>query len=361
MGENENPKYLRVPLRAAKAAAAVLAITVATAVVLMWPDGVDAEIGAGFASKTEKATVEGVERGPCPPPQPGQCVSADVRLESGSDEGSTVSILLGDEGLAPDLSVGDSIRVFEGATADPSSAGPATGPGVYTFADFERRMPLGLLALAFVGLVVVFGRRQGLRSLLGLAISLLVIVIFMLPALLDRGEPLLIALVGSLAVMLITISLAHGLGPKSIAAMLGTALCLLLIAGMVIGALGVLDDLTVSQSSTVFALRLANPELGFGELYRRAALVGRDHVSATVNTLVLAYVGSSLPILLLFTSGSIGLGTVINSELVATEIVAMLVGSIGLIAAVPLTTALAAGLAQGAAPAEIGEVHAHAR
>jgi uncharacterized membrane protein len=110
------------------------------------------------------------------------------------------------------------------------------------------------------------------------------------------------------------------------------------------------------------ALRAANPNLGFGELYRRALVVGRDHVSATVNTLVLAYVGSSLPILLIFSSGDLGLVDAVNVELVAKEIVATLVGSIGLITAVPLTTAMAGLLAGGLSADSLraGEATAHA-
>jgi uncharacterized membrane protein len=119
----------------------------------------------------------------------------------------------------------------------------------------------------------------------------------------------------------------------------------LLLAGMVIGALGVLDDVTVSQASTVLALHGANPALGFRELFERALKVGRDHVSATVNTLVLAYAGASLPVLLIFSSSELGFGEALNLEIVAKEVVATLVGSIGLIAAVPVTTALAALLA----------------
>jgi uncharacterized membrane protein len=114
---------------------------------------------------------------------------------------------------------------------------------------------------------------------------------------------------------------------------------------MVIAALGVLDDVTVSQASTVMALRSANPALAFRELFARAMRVGRDHVSATVNTLVLAYVGASLPVLLIFSSAELGLGDALELEVVASEVVATLVGSIGLIAAVPVTTALAAALA----------------
>jgi uncharacterized membrane protein len=205
--------------------------------------------------------------------------------------------------------------------------------------------------------------------------------------------------VGSLAVALITIPLAHGGGPKSIAALLGTAASLLLtallasvfteaahltgfssdeasylllagadisldgllLAGMVVGALGVLDDVTVSQASTVMALRSANPALGFRELFARAMRVGRDHVSATVNTLVLAYVGASLPVLLIFSSADLGLGDALELEVVATEVVATLVGSIGLIAAVPATTALATALALTEPPERLaGTGHGHA-
>ena len=194
----------------------------------------------------------------------------------------------------------------------------------------------------------------------------------MVPAILDGKPPLAVAIVGSLAVALITIPLAHGGGPKTLAAVLGTAASLLLtallaliftkaahltgfsneeapaldlaganislegllLAGMVIGALGVLDDVTVSQASTVLALRSANPTLRFGQLFAVAQRVGRDHVSATVNTLVLAYVGASLPILLIFSSSDLGFGEALSTEVVATEVVATLVGSIGLIAAV---------------------------
>ena len=109
----------------------------------------------------------------------------------------------------------------------------------------------------------------------------------------------------------------------------------LLLAGIVIGALGVLDDVTISQASTVLALRHANPSLGFRELFGRALQVGRDHVSATGSTLVLAYMGAALPILLLFSATELGVSDAVNFEIVAKEIVATLVGSIGLIAAVP--------------------------
>jgi uncharacterized membrane protein len=127
---------------------------------------------------------------------------------------------------------------------------------------------------------------------------------------------------------------------------------------MVIGALGVLDDVTVSQASTVMALYRANPRQGFVRLFGEGLSVGRDHIAATVNTLVLAYAGAALPVLLVFSVGQVGFGNAINSEVVAGEIVAMLVGSIGLIAAVPLTTALAALAARRMSPADLVDAHA---
>ncbi len=374
-----------------KAIVGAIALATIVAVVILWPGDTDTELAAGLAAPTERAEVTSVTYAECPPPQPGTCGEAEVRLDSGEDE-ETAILNLGGGGLAPELEVGDAIRVSGVEVPAGTTAAAETSGTAYNFVDFERRAPMLWLALAFAALVVVFGRLRGALSLLGLAASLLVVVLFIVPAILDGTSPLAVAVVGSLAVMLLTISLAHGLGPKSLAAMLGTSASLLLVAllalvfteltnltglaseeatllqlnnfdvsldglllaGMVIAALGVLDDLTVSQAATVLALRRASPELRFGELYRRAIDVGRDHVSATVNTLVLAYVGASLPILLIFSQSDIGFIDAVNLELIAQEIVGMLVGSIGLIAAVPITTALAARLM----PAELGAGHA---
>jgi uncharacterized membrane protein len=362
--------------RAFSVVVALLAVATAIAMIALWPGDVDAPVSEGLAAETERAEVTSVTYEACPPPQTGQCGTAEVRLESGPDNGEVVSLTLGGAGLEPELGPGDDVRVAR------AEAGPTPDP-TYTLTDFERRSPLLWLAVVFAALVVLFGRLRGALSLVGLAISLAVVVGFIVPAILDGTAPLPVAIVGSLAIMLATVSLAHGIGPKSLAAMLGTAVSLalvallalaftnlahitglaseeaaillqggadvslegLLLAGIVIAALGVLDDVTVSQASTVLALRAANPGQGFRELYAGALRVGRDHVSATVNTLVLAYVGASLPLLLIFSSGEIGLVDALSTELIAKEVVGTLVGSIGLIAAVPITTALAAVLA----------------
>lgn len=351
------------------------AVATAIAVVVLWP-GDDRPTVSGPAGESEVADVLSVSELACPPPAPGECVSAEIELRSGPDEGTTQTMQLGVAGEpVADLSVGDEIRVLR-------AEAPDTAAVTYSFADFERRGPLIWLAIAFAVLVILFARLRGALSLLGLGISLAIILGFIVPAILSGEAPFAVAIAGSLAVMLVTIPLAHGIGAKSMAAMLGTTLSLLLtaglalaatelthltglsseeailldvsgadislqgllIAGMVIGALGVLDDVTVSQASTVFALRTVDAAQGFGELFGRALSVGRDHVTATVNTLVLAYAGSALPVLLVFGASDASLGAVSNIELVAREIVATLVGSIGLIAAVPITTALAAWL-----------------
>lgn len=259
----------------------------------------------------------------------------------------------------------------------------------YFISDHVRRFPLWVLTLAFVGVVLAVGRWHGLASLVGLAASFLVIVRFIVPAILSGADPLVIAISGSLVIMTTTLFVAHGVGWKTVVALAGTAASLLLTAllagfaigfarltgiatdeaatlqilsgeidarglllgGIIIGALGVLDDVTMAQASSVFELRRANPLLSAAELYRRGMRVGRDHIASTVNTLVLAYAGASLPLLIILASGSEPLGTLINRDIIATEVVRTLVGSIGIVAAVPITTFLA-GLAAARLDAE---------
>lgn len=247
--------------------------------------------------------------------------------------------------------------------------------------DRKRGPALWALAGAFALFVVAVGRWHGLGALLGLGTSFLIIGRFMIPGILAGRDPVVIAIVGALVLVSTTLLLAHGPSLKTALAMAATALALLatgvlavvcaallelgglaqeepaalfaltagaidprglLLAGFVIGALGVLDDVTATQVSTVQELRQADPGLGARELYRRAMNVGRDHVAATVNTLLLAYAGAALPLLLLLATQGESVGILVQRELFATEVARTLVGSIGIVAAVPLTTALAA-------------------
>jgi uncharacterized membrane protein len=354
------------------------------------------ELGPALSAASERAEVDRIESLACSGFQTDTCRRVEATLLSGAGQGDLATFELGVGGPNPDLDVGDEVRVV--GQAQPAG-GPPTAAPTHTLTDFERRAPMLWLVLAFAALVIVFGRLRGALSLVGLGLSLAVVVAFIVPAILEGTEPLAVAVVGSFAVMFATIPLAHGLGPKSLAAILGTAASLLLtvglavlfvelthltglsgeeatllqaneldvslrglvLAGIVIAALGVLDDMTVSQASTVMALRAADPTQGFRELFVGALRVGRDHVSATVNTLVLAYVGASLPLLLIFSAATLDFLEVVNFEVLAAEIVATLVGSIGLIAAAPITTALAALMAGRLPPeqaADEGAAHA---
>jgi uncharacterized membrane protein len=383
--------------RALTAVAVILAAGTAAGLAILWPGDSETRIQGGLAVESEQAEVVEVRETLCPGLGNQRCQLAEARLTSGPDAGELVELQLSAiQGFDPDLDPGDDIRVTKAPEPPPGQEAVA-GPG-YAFYDFQRGTPMLVLAIAFAAIVLLFGRLRGALSLAGLGFSLALVLLFVVPSILDGEPALAVAVVGSLAVALITIPLAHGAGPKSLAAVLGTAASLLLtallaliftkathltglsseegtflqlagadlslegllLAGMVVGALGVLDDVTVSQASTVLALRSANPDLRFRQLFGTALRVGRDHVSATVNTLVLAYVGASLPLLLIFSSTDLGVGEALSTELVAKEVVATLVGSIGLIAAVPLTTALAAVLALEEEPDALAEhMHSH--
>lgn len=362
--------------------------------VTLWPEQRTFESPFSSVPDSVSAEVTGLTTIQCAIAGLTRCQEVMIELRGGPDEGTTQTFSIGQTADDPELSLGDRILVSprpEGSLAPGFEGG-------YAFVDFDRSRTLIVLLVVFAGLVLLLSRWQGLRSLVGVLGSLLVIVYFVVPAILDGGSPVGVALVGALAVMFLTIPLTHGIGPKSLAACLGTAISLvltlliadvattsarltglaseegaylrvaatdvslsgLLVAGMVIAALGVLDDLTVSQSSTVLALRAANPLLGGRELFTRGLAVGRDHLAATVNTLVLAYAGAALPILLIFSLGGWSFRGAVTSEVVAAEVVATLVGSIGLIAAVPITTGLAAFLASRLEPAELAGAGAHA-
>ncbi|MDQ3065990.1 MAG: YibE/F family protein [Actinomycetota bacterium] len=364
-------------------ALAVLIAATVIGLVTLWPSARSVEPPPGLLRPdTLGAKVVAIAATPCPSPGQAGCRRVTVELKEGKRAGARANLTVIDPPDRLSLDVGDALRVAENRLPPEAVLG-GVRVDRYSLADFERRAPLAWLALAFAALVVLAGRWKGVRALVGLAASLAVVIGFVVPAILDGRSTAGVALVGSLAIMLLTLTITHGLGPKTLAASLGTAMSLvialglgslfielshltglssdeaiylrtavgdvsvqgLLLAGIVIAALGVLDDLTVSQASTVLALRRANPALGGRALFRSAVDVGQDHVAATVNTLVLAYAGASLPVLLIFSLGDVSFGEALNSEAVASEVVATLVGSIGLVAAVPITTAIAALLA----------------
>ncbi len=359
--------------------------------VMLWPDGDRAAsaLDLGFDSELIDGTVRSAEVGPCNATAPGsdiECRTYGVRLSEGPDAGETIPLELQDSPTTVRLAPGDRIVLAL-----------ATQPDVpadlrYTFADFQRQRPLALLTLVFVAAVVALGRWRGARALVGLGLSLLVLTRFVLPSILEGNNAIAVSLVGSSVIMLLALYLSHGFNDRTTTAVIGTLASLgltgvlaaifvglthltgladedarilqvasqqvslsgLLLGGIIIGTLGVLDDVTVTQVSAVWQLHQANPDMGLRRLYRSALAIGRDHIASTVNTLVLAYAGASLPLLVLFVEVQRGLGDVLTGETVATEVVRTLVGSIGLVASVPITTLLAAVVISGRAGADGG-------
>ncbi|MFI6804610.1 YibE/F family protein [Streptomyces luteogriseus] len=381
-----------------KVIAAILipfAAAVLVGLAVLWPGGAPSHerTGVGFDRQTQEATVTEVVDVSCkeagasgvPPTgdtstaegssavqqEKGTCKRATIRVDSGDDKGRTFT-----EIVQPD----QSRQLHEGQEVVVAYEPSAPKDLQYSVTDINRRLPMGLLAGIFAIAVVVVGRLRGVMALVALAISFMVLNFFILPAILQGSNPLVVAVVGASAIMLIALYLCHGLSARTSVAVLGTLISLLLIgtlgsvfidwaaltgntddntglihglyptidmsglllAGVIIGSLGVLDDVTVTQTSAVWELHEANPSMGWRGLYRAGIRIGRDHIASVVNTLVLAYAGAALPLLLLFSIAQSSVGTVANSELVAEEIVRTLVGSIGLVASVPVTTALAA-------------------
>ena len=356
--------------------AGVVTLTLA-GMVLLWPRG-----ALPGNEAPPEPLIDGIVRSvtslDCPPDEfsgaRGPCLTVEVEVLAGPDAG-TISTIEVREDEYPRFAAGDRVKLVRSET---------DGEVEYFVQDFLRLRPLLLLAILFVATVLLVGRWHGVRSLVGLALSLGVVVKFIVPALLAGRSPAAVAVVGALAIMVSTLYLTHGLNEMTTAAVVGTAAALVLtvllgivfveltkltglasdeanlarfavagldlkglvLAGLIIGALGVLDDVTVSQSSTVFAVHAADPEQSWGVLFRRAMSVGRDHIASTVNTLFLAYAGASLALLVLFSTGGLAVGEVLNLEVLATELVRTMAGSIGLISAVPLTTALAASMAK---------------
>ena len=259
------------------------------------------------------------------------------------------------------------------------------GNDSFYITDYIRRDSLVWLFLIFIVLAAVIAKWRGVTSIIGMGISFLVIFSFILPKISAGSNPVEIAILGSLVIIPATFFLSHGFNKKTIVAIAGTLIALiitgilanmfveaskltgfaseeagflqvakqgamnmkgLLLAGIIIGVLGVLDDITISQSAIVFQLKEANEKLKFNELYKRAMNVGQDHISSMVNTLVLVYTGAALPLLLLFIDNPHPFSEVVNYEIIADEIVRTLVGSIGLILAVPITTVIASLVAE---------------
>jgi len=358
--------------RLALAVIAPLAAATLVAMVWLWPPGVVVPEQQG-APEQRDGTVTAIEREPCPEPASERvngCGTVQVLLAGGDRAGKTVSAPLPDGPGAPEVGEGDDVQVIVSSAPEGD---------VYAVVDHQRASGLWVVVGAFALAILAFGRLRGLSAMAGLAVTFAVLLLFVVPAILAGEAPLLVAIVGSSAIMLTVLYLTHGFALSTTVAVLGTLVSLsltgllsaaavgtlhltgvsddlstslgmshdvnmqgLLLAGIVIGSLGVLDDVTITQAATVDEVARANPAYGFRELYNAGTRVGRSHIASVINTIILAYAGSSLPLLILVVANNDSLGGVVTDQVIAQEIVRSVVATLGLIAAVPVTTGLAA-------------------
>jgi uncharacterized membrane protein len=348
--------------------------------VMVWPDGSGreaAQAGAdeiGLLTQQLAATVETVEDGLCSystPDNRQNCRTITFTVHEGPEPGALVVLPefnLDQVTQAPDLAVGDEVILgYEDST------------NFYFYIDRQRSGLLLWLGLAFGLVVVALARIRGLLALAAMALTLAVLVGFVAPSVIDGNDPLVVSVLAASLIAFVSLYLTHGFSPTTTVALAGTLGALgltlaiswfcfglarftgyqtetgillpliadidvssLLLGGAVLGALGALDDVTVTQVATVAELRRTNASLSVAQLVASGIRVGREHIASAVNTLLLAYAGAGMPLLLLFAASDQPLARVANGEVVALEIVRTLCGSIGLVAAVPVTTFLAA-------------------
>lgn len=370
------PDRRKIPIpKGLGAVVAAIGLIVFVGLIALWPrDQPELDLSTfGFADDAVNATVVEAQTDPCSYGPEFTCnyFVFEITDETSVDDGLMVDFEFPDERGQAEFQVGDRVFVF--------AVGDETGTTTYQYSDRNRQPILLILTGVFALAVVLLGRLRGVAALAGLVISILILFWFVIPAIVSGTDAVLVALVGGGAIALVSLYLAHGYTPLTHVATLGAfgALAIttglswlvvslaqfsglvaeeafyllaipqidlngLLLAGIVLGTIGVLDDVTVTQASAVWEVRKANPAMEASALYASGLRVGRDHIVSTVNTLLLAYAGASLPLLILFSLSNQGLGVVASSEIVALEIVRTLVGSIGLVAAVPITTWLGA-------------------
>ena len=306
--------------------------------------------------------------------------AATVRLRGGEQVEAELAMPLPDDagGLTiPEFEVGQTVELYYSPAA--------SGGRDYVVADWVRRPALLYLTALFLLVSVLVARYKGLRAFVSTGASLAIVMVFIVPRILAGWNPMLVSLLGVGGILILAIYFVHGLNWSTTAALIGTYVAIvvtmllgiaftewahltglgseeamminigasqvnpkgLLLAGLLIGALGALTDITIVQASVIRELAHVNPNFSTLELYKRGMNVGNDHVGSLVNTLVLAYTGAALPLFLLLSLNDFSLARALNIELVATEVVHTLVGSIGLVLAVPLSTFVAALMFKG--------------
>jgi uncharacterized membrane protein len=354
---------------------------------VLWPEGepTRAEQAAAVAFPPGTTypdgrivSVESFDCGIDPSAAPQTCATAVVEVLGGEGAGDFEQVELPPEVVAAGVSEGDTLVLTRDAGAE--------GGPTYAFYDYERDTPIIVLAIAFAVVVGLVARLRGLASLVGLAFAFFVLLQFVLPGLLSENSPTLVSLVGSAAIMFVVLYLAHGFSARTTTALVGTLFGLtlvavmgsvavsaarltgltseetiqlqgydptlsfsnLVLAGIVVAGLGVLNDVTITQASAIWQLREVSPDITWRELYTRGMFVGRDHIASTVYTIVFAYAGAALPLLLLFEVYPTPIWTLVTSSALAEEVIRTMVGAIALVLAVPVTTAAGAFFATAA-------------
>ncbi|MGO1570101.1 MAG: YibE/F family protein [Canibacter sp.] len=372
-----------------------VAIAIVAGMVALWPDYSKVAQVAGSATNSadtavhEKGEILGVEEsceaaalsGADGAGAQNSCLTATVGILSGKDSGQVTSIEVRGSIAASGLKVGDRVELaaFHVDTEEPAAPESKFDRGLsqqYTVSGVHRGMPLLILGLIFVAVLVAVGRLRGLLALVALALSAGVLFLFVLPALLTGGPGLLIGVVASAAIMLFTLYFVHGPTLRTTSALIGTLAGIgimalislvsvnfsrlsgigdessgalstvateldftgLLSCAILIAGLGVLNDVTITQASSVWELRAAAPMISRAEIFSRAMRIGRDHIASTVYTVFFAYVGAALSTLMLMYIYNRSVLMTLSVEEFATEIVRTIVGSVGLILAVPITT-----------------------
>lgn len=299
-----------------------------------------------------------------------------LRITGGDEKGKFINVKHGQfYSITEDQQVtqGETVIISKGTSGDLEQ---------YLIQDHYRTPGVLLILLFFIAAVLIFGRKKGLMSLVGLTLTIVVLIFFIIPAQVAGANPFLVSIVGAFFIALLSLYLSHGFQRRTTIALIATLITLiisailaiifveltkltgggnedtfflqfgelgninikgLLLGGIIIGALGVLDDITTAQSAAVEEIHKANKKLSQKDLFKRGISVGNEHIASLVNTLVLAYAGASFPLLLFFSvEGIVPLWVTLNKEYMVEEIVRTLVGSTALIFAVPITTWLAA-------------------
>lgn len=309
------------------------------------------------------------------PQQGSECTFAFTEPDKG---GNPVKVVINpDVAKSHGVKVGDNIRYLNLSKAQ--GASEAQGTPAYVFVDFVRTLPIMFLAVLYAVVVIAVARWRGLRALIGLVGAYGVLVAFMLPGLVEGKPPLLLAMVGSTVIMIGVLYFAHGFSARTSTALLGTMFGLgitallaawatdaanlagvgshdaatltnisgnisisgIILCGLIISGLGVLNDVTITQSSAVWELWELAPETSARQLFASAMRIGRDHIASTVYTIAFAYAGAALPVLILVMLYERPLGDALTSAELSEEVIRTLVGSVGLVLAIPVTTLIA--------------------